>query len=122
MGVVCPIACWETHTPGKTSPWADPPGRHPLGRQPPWADTSLDRQPTSACWDMNNKRVVHIPLECILVNYSITARQRNCGKVMFSQVSVCSQGRVGISGYMFLLTVVGISTGRWVWVCLLESG
>ena len=36
-GGVCPIACWNTHTPGQTHPWADtpPPGRHPMSRYPP---------------------------------------------------------------------------------------
>ena len=50
-----------------TTPLADtPPGQtpplqtaRPLGRHPPH----------SACWDMVNKRAVHIPLECILVKY-----------------------------------------------------
>ena len=41
-------------------------GTHPSWDQrqtPPWADIPLH----SACWDMVNKRVVRIPLECILV-------------------------------------------------------
>ena len=53
-------------------------GRHPLGRPspgqtpPPWAETLPEQTPLlhSACWDTVNKRVVRIPLECILV-YSI---------------------------------------------------
>ena len=44
-----------------------------------------------------------MPLDGLLV----TARQRSCGKVVFSQVSVCPQG-VGISVPMAFLTV-GIS-------------
>ena len=75
-GGVCLSACWDTHPPGQTHPWADPPGqtplgqtplgqthpwsrhppppgRHPLGRNPagqtpPWADTPLH----SACWEI----------------------------------------------------------------------
>ena len=27
-------ACWDTHTPGQT-----PPGKHPTGQTPPWANT-----------------------------------------------------------------------------------
>ena len=41
-------------------------GIHPSWDQrqtPPWVDIPLH----SACWDMVNKRVVRIPLECILV-------------------------------------------------------
>ena len=51
--------------------------------------------------------------------YMFTARQRSCGKVMFSQVSVCPQrGREGISGPRSILGggkytqgIVGIQTG-----------
>ena len=73
---VYPSACWDTHTPwadtplgrhppwADTSPWADPPGRHtPLpGQTPPW-----QTPPHSACWDTVNKRAVCILLECNLV-------------------------------------------------------
>ena len=77
-------------TPRQTPLQADtpPPGRHPLGRStpPPLGQTPhhradhppLGRHPPcrrlkpdhlrSACWDTVNKRVVRIPLECILVN------------------------------------------------------
>ena len=58
MGGVCPIACWDTHTPRQTPrqtpPWPDtPPGRHPC--------------PPRIQWDMINKRAVRILLECVLV-------------------------------------------------------
>ena len=49
-----------------------PPRQTPLGRHPQ-ADSLLGRHPLerhrlpSACWDMVNKQVVHILLECILV-------------------------------------------------------
>ena len=54
-----------------------PPGRYtPWAGTPPWEGTPPDRYTPwpgtpppchSACWDMVNKRVVRIPLECILV-------------------------------------------------------
>ena len=46
--------------PGQTPTQQTPPGRHP------WADTSPWAEP-SACWDTVIKRMVRIPLECILV-------------------------------------------------------
>ena len=39
-------------------------GRHPLGRYSPG---QTPPRPCSACWDMVNKRVIRILLECILV-------------------------------------------------------
>ena len=47
-----PSACWDTHTPPPSTCWDTPPHTH------------------SACWDTVNKRVVRIPLECILVELS----------------------------------------------------
>ena len=72
-GGFCPIACWDI-PPGTRG--RHPPGRHPPEQTPPWetppgpeADTLPGRHPLcSACWDMVNKRAVHIPLECILVS------------------------------------------------------
>ena len=60
-GDVCPIACWDTHTPLGGHPW----GRLPL------ADTPRKTPPMpSACWDTVNKRAVRILLECsLLVNW-----------------------------------------------------
>ena len=56
--------------PGQTPPWADT----PLGSTPPWADIRCPVHAgihppllCSACWGTVNKRVVCIPLECILV-------------------------------------------------------
>ena len=37
VGGVCPIACWDTHTPGQTPPWANTPST-----DTPWTDTSVD--------------------------------------------------------------------------------
>ena len=60
-----------------TPPWADTPRQTSPPRQmPQWADSSLGRHPhpwtdtplPSACWHTVNKRVVRIPLECILVS------------------------------------------------------
>ena len=64
-GGVCPIACWDTHTPSPLTK-----GRHPPPREqtpPPRADT-----PPAQCMlrDTTNKRAVRILLECNLVtNY-----------------------------------------------------
>ena len=60
---------WQVHPPGRYTPLqaGRPPGHvhpQPLGRYTPRAGTP----PSSACWDMVNKRVVCIPLECILVS------------------------------------------------------
>ena len=47
QGDVCPIACWDTHTPGQTFPWADtaPLDGHPPGQTPPWADNHPGQKP-----------------------------------------------------------------------------
>ena len=66
-GGVCPIACWIPSPPHRHPQTDTPLGRHPLGQTPPWADTPL----SSACWDTVNKRAVRIPLECILVYFTI---------------------------------------------------
>ena len=61
----------QVHPPGQVHRLAGtlprqvcPPDRYPSGQVPPWAGTP---PPNSACWDMVNKRVVRILLECILV-------------------------------------------------------
>ena len=77
-----------------TLPWTDTPlGQTPLGRHPPPGQTPPGQTPLlrSACWDMVNKYAVYILLECILV-LIVTARKRNCGKVMFLHLSFCSAG------------------------------
>ena len=56
------------HPPGQTLPL----GRQPPGQTPPWVDTPFPVHAGihplhSACWDMVNKRAVHILLECILI-------------------------------------------------------
>ena len=83
----CPIACWDI-PPGTRG--RHPPGRHPPEQTPPWetppgpeADTLPGRHPLcSACWDMVNKRAVHIPLECILVSSIelLLPREHTCVK------------------------------------------
>ena len=74
-GYVFTGVCLSTGGLWQTPPWADHPpplGRHPTTGPtiPHWADTPQpDPLPLcSACWDTVNKRVVRIPLECILVN------------------------------------------------------
>ena len=57
------------------------------------------------CFDLEYLLV----LVCILSSYFhfiFTARQRSCGKVMFSQMYVCPQG-VDISGPMFFPGMLG---------------
>ena len=63
------------------TPWADT----PLSRHLPWADTPLL---SSACWDTVNKRVVGIPLECILVLFFLPPANQVWGRVIFLHVSV----------------------------------
>ena len=55
---------------------------------------------------------------------TFTARQRSCGKAMFSQVSVCPSGGVGISCPMFFLGWISLVPGPFwgvamsmEWVC-----
>ena len=55
----------------QTPPGADPREQTPLrSRDPPGADTPLGADPPAQCMlgDMANKQVVHILLECILVD------------------------------------------------------
>ena len=56
------------YTPRQVSPAGTPPGQVPprVGTLPPRAGTLPAH---SACWDTVNKRVLRIPLECILVLY-----------------------------------------------------
>ena len=72
------------HPPGRyTLRQVHPPQAvHPPQRYTPWAGTPPSH---SACWDTVNKRLVCIPLECILVQ---THFYRPQGKVMFSESSV----------------------------------
>ena len=79
QGGVCPIACWDTHTPRDQRQTTS--GQTPHGQTPPQADIPLARHPQvdtplrSACWDTVNKRAFHIYLECILVvnlNWSLS--------------------------------------------------
>ena len=77
QGYVFTPVCHSVHR--GVSATLPPLGGHPLVRHPPWADTSLPsacwlcpvhagiHTPLcSACWDMVNKQVVRILLECIL--------------------------------------------------------
>ena len=54
------------------------------------------------CWikkqNHQTRKTACVTYECTI----ITACQRSCGKVMFSQVSVCSRGEGGYSGPMSL--------------------
>ena len=82
---------WQTppgrHPPGRNPPWVDPSGRHPppcpvhAGMHSHLPSACCDTHPPtqcmlgyiplpSTCWDTVNKRVIRIPLECILVSYS----------------------------------------------------
>ena len=73
-GGVCPSACWDTHTPGQTSPqtdtpqadtpWADPPLT-----DTPQADTHLGKHPPPAIRRLL-LQMVRILLECILVIFT----------------------------------------------------
>ena len=76
---VCLSACWDTHPPGADTPlWeqtplgadtpreqAPPWSRHPRSRHPLEADTP----PGSGLQHTVNERLVHILLECILVDH-----------------------------------------------------
>ena len=68
-GGVCLPHCILEYTPSRYPLGVDMP---PLGIHPPWTDTPQAENPRtdtplhSACWDMVNKRVVRIPLECNL--------------------------------------------------------
>ena len=56
------------HPPGQKSPLGRPPRQTPSWKHTPPAQCMLGYIPLpSACWDTVNKRVVLIPLECILV-------------------------------------------------------
>ena len=55
---------WQVHLPGRYTPLA---GTPPQAGTPPGGYTPPGRYTPSACWDMVNKRVVRILLECILV-------------------------------------------------------
>ena len=76
---LCFYTCLCVHK-GGAVPGQVPPGRYtprqvhpragtPTNRYLPWAGTPSGRYLPrhSTCWDMVNKRVVRIPLECILV-------------------------------------------------------
>ena len=87
QGRVCYTPPWAD-PPGQTPPWADTTlGRHHPGQTLPWADIP----PHSACWDMVNKWVVRILLECILVNCIFTwlsygfAVVMLCDDILYSQ-------------------------------------
>ena len=69
-GGVCPIACWDTHTP-------IPPrtrGRHLPPSGPGTTPLRDQRHPIAQCMlgDTGSKRAVHILLECILVRSNST--------------------------------------------------
>ena len=72
----CTSPSWQVHPPGRyTSPGryipllaGTPPGRYTPGRYTPSRYTPCH----SSCWDMVNRRVVRIPLECILVTNIFT--------------------------------------------------
>ena len=84
-GEGCLPHCMLEYIPHTPPSWADPLGRHPSPhRQTPWtdtphpqADTPLGQTLPSACWDTVNKRVVRIPLECILVNNNVRLAEKN---------------------------------------------
>ena len=85
-GCVYPSMQWGRHPPWADTPvpWADTPAQCMLGYTPSPAQCMLGYTHTpaqymlgyppphkhSACWDTVNKRVVRIPLECILVELS----------------------------------------------------
>ena len=86
-GVVCQTLALGQTPPGRHPPRQTPPRQTPLqGRQPPGqtspcqvhagihtlpAQCMLGCTPPAQCWDTANKRVVCIPLECILVIWII---------------------------------------------------
>ena len=77
-------ACWDTHTPGQT-----PPGKHPTGQTPPWANTPPGRHPPRR----SLPRTVRILLECILVHTAPRPTQ----SVLYKILSVSVLGSVSVS-------------------------
>ena len=72
------------HAPGETPPGhTTPPGRHLL------PSACWDTPPLcSACWDMVNRRAVHILLECILVIHSITKHGTYICRILLAYLSL----------------------------------